>query len=156
MFKCGAIISTNLIHFHVTFVHCALCILHPISIYGMLGYTVTRSWTYIHLFLSQMSINLSTPTPPLRLKRVDFEDSHNTDTFKCKRRRLSQPPSPGLAPCLRPLSQTLEQPGSEKHHVSRIGPYILLEATEGAQTFRAVHQVTEQEYTCKVSIDSSL
>ncbi|XP_051768116.1 tribbles homolog 3 [Ctenopharyngodon idella] len=97
-----------------------------------------------------MSMNLSTPTPPLRLKRVDFEDSHNTDTFKCKRRRLSQPPSPGLAPCLRPLSQSLEQPGAEKHHVSRIGPYILLEATEGAQTFRAAHQVTEQEYTCKV------
>lgn len=103
-----------------------------------------------------MSVNLSTPTPPLRLKRLDFEDSHNTDTFKCKRRRLSQPPSPGLAPCLRPLSQSLEQPGSEKHHVSRIGPYILLEATEGAQTFRAVHQVTEQDYTCKVSIDASV
>lgn len=103
------------------------------------------------LSLSQMSVNLSSPTP-LRLKRVDFEDAHNTDTFKCKRRRLSQPPSPGLAPCLRPLSQSQEQPGSDKHNVSRIGPYVLLEAVEGAQTFRAVHQVTEQEYTCKVSI----
>ncbi|XP_030632163.1 tribbles homolog 3 [Chanos chanos] len=97
-----------------------------------------------------MSLNVSSPAFPPRLKRVDFEDSQNTDTFKCKRRRLNQPPSPGLAPCLRPLTQTSDHVGSEKHCVSCIGPYILLEATEGAQTYRAVHRVTEQEYTCKV------
>ncbi|MBN3306256.1 TRIB2 protein, partial [Amia calva] len=34
--------------------------------------------------------------------------------------------------------------------VSRVGPYILLEASEGAHSYRAVHSVTEQEYTCKV------
>lgn len=99
---------------------------------------------------SEMSLNLTTPTLPLRLKRVDFEDSHDPDAFKCKRPRLSQPPSPGLAPCLRPLSQSHDPPGPEKHCVSQIGPYILLELTEGTQTYRAVHRVTEQEYTCKV------
>ncbi|XP_007228622.2 tribbles homolog 3 [Astyanax mexicanus] len=97
-----------------------------------------------------MSVNLATPTLPLRLKRVDCDDSHATETLKCKRRRLSQPPSPGLAPCLRPLTQSSEPSGPENHLVSSIGSYVLLEATEGTQTFRAVHRVTEQEYTCKV------
>lgn len=105
----------------------------------------------VYVCFLQMSLNLTTPTPPLRLKRVDFEDSHDPDAFKCKRPRLSQPPSPGLAPCLRPLSQSHGPTGSEKHCVSHIGPYILLELTEGTQTYRAVHRVTEQEYTCKVS-----
>ncbi|XP_076860367.1 tribbles homolog 3 [Brachyhypopomus gauderio] len=97
-----------------------------------------------------MSVNLSTPTLPLSLKRVDCEDSHSTDPPKCKRRRLSQPPSPGLAPCLRPLNHSTEHVGPDCHPVSSIGPYILLEATEGTQTYRAVHRVTEQVYTCKV------
>ncbi|XP_069035533.1 tribbles homolog 3 [Lepisosteus oculatus] len=98
-----------------------------------------------------MSVNLQ-PAPralPLRLKRLDFEDPLDSDTPKCKRPRLSQPPSPGLAPCLRPLAQSPSPSGAE-HRVSCIGPYILLEAAEGAGSFRAVHRVTEQEYTCKV------
>nr|XP_015220531.1 PREDICTED: tribbles homolog 3-like [Lepisosteus oculatus] len=99
---------------------------------------------------ARMSVNLQ-PAPralPLRLKRLDFEDPLDSDTPKCKRPRLSQPPSPGLAPCLRPLAQSPSPSGAE-HRVSCIGPYILLEAGEGAGSFRAVHRVTEQEYTCK-------
>lgn len=98
-----------------------------------------------------MSVNLSAPAIPLRLKRVDCDESQNTHALKCKRRRLSQPPSPGLAPCLRPQTPSTEQTGPEKVCVSSIGPYVLLEATEGTQTYRAVHRVTEQEHTCKVS-----
>ncbi|XP_028855046.1 tribbles homolog 3 [Denticeps clupeoides] len=98
-----------------------------------------------------MSVNLVTPTLPLRLKRVDFEDAHDSGAFKCKRPRLSQPPSPGLAPCLRPLSQSPGPADPGDHCVSRIGPYVLLEPTEGTQTYRAVHHVTEQEYICKVT-----
>ncbi|XP_062842634.1 tribbles homolog 3 isoform X2 [Trichomycterus rosablanca] len=97
-----------------------------------------------------MSVNISTPALPPPLKRVDCEDSHSTHAPKCKRRRLSQPPSPGLAPCLRPQTQIPEQAGPGKLCVSSIGPYVLLEATENSQTYRAVHRVTEQEYTCKV------
>lgn len=105
---------------------------------------------HVCVFL-QMSLNLTTPSLPLRLKRVDFEDPQDSDAFKCKRPRLSQPPSPGLAPCLRPLSQSHGPAGPEKHCVSHIGPYVLLELTEGTHTYRAVHRITEQEYTCKVS-----
>lgn len=97
-----------------------------------------------------MSLNLRTPSLPLRLKRVDFEDPQDPDAFKCKRPRLSQTPSPGLAPCLRPLSQSHGPPVPEKHCVSHIGPYVLLELIEGTHTYRAVHRITEQEYTCKV------
>ncbi|KAJ8259567.1 hypothetical protein GJAV_G00170910 [Gymnothorax javanicus] len=99
-----------------------------------------------------MSVNLQTAqrTLPLRLKRLEFEDPLDPDTLKCKRPRLSLPPSPGLAPCLRPLTQSPNPGGAEQHCVSRIGPYILLEASEGTQTYRAVHSVTEAEFTCKV------
>ncbi|XP_023701207.2 tribbles homolog 3 isoform X1 [Paramormyrops kingsleyae] len=100
----------------------------------------------------EMSVNLQ-PGPctlPLRLKRVDFEESLDADTPKCKRPRLSQPPSPGLAPCLRPLTQSPRPSGGEQPSASRIGPYILLEKMEGSQIHRAVHSVTEKEYTCKV------
>lgn len=96
-----------------------------------------------------MSVNIT--ALPLRLKRVDCEDPHNNYTLKCKRRRLSQPPSPGLAPCLRPQTHSTEHTGPEKLCVSSIGPYILLEATEGTHTYRAIHRITEQEHTCKVS-----
>ncbi|KAG7319108.1 hypothetical protein KOW79_017582 [Hemibagrus wyckioides] len=102
------------------------------------------------LFSSEMSVNITAPALPLRLKRVDCEDPHNNYTLKCKRRRLSQPPSPGLAPCLRPQTHSTEHTGPEKLCVSSIGPYILLEATEGTHTYRAIHRITEQEHTCKV------
>lgn len=102
-----------------------------------------------------MSVNLSVPVLPLQLKRVDCEDTDNTHALKYKRRRLSQPPSPGLAPCLRPQTQSTGHTGPEKLCVSSIGSYILLEATEGTQTFRAIHCITEQEHTCKVSSLSS-
>lgn len=103
----------------------------------------------------QMSVNLSAPALPMQLKRVDCEDHQNTHTLKCKRRRLSQPPSPGLAPCRRPQTHKTDHTSPEKPCLSSIGPYILLEATEGTQTYRAVHRTTEQEYTCKVSSLSS-
>ncbi|KAJ8259261.1 hypothetical protein COCON_G00182730 [Conger conger] len=101
---------------------------------------------------NEMSVNLQTAprTLPLRLKRLEFEDPLDTDTLKCKRPRLSLPPFPGLAPCLRPLTQSPSPGSAEQHCVSRIGPYILLEATEGTQTYRAVHSVTEAEFSCKV------
>lgn len=100
-----------------------------------------------------MSVNVQTAprTLPLRLKRLELEDPLDTDSLKCKRPRLSLPPSPGLAPCLRPLTQSPTPGSAEQPCVSRIGPYILLEATEGAQTYRAVHSVTEAEFSCKVS-----
>ncbi|KPP57733.1 tribbles3-like [Scleropages formosus] len=99
-----------------------------------------------------MSVNMQSGpyTLPLRLKRVDFEEPLDGDAPKRKRPRLSQPPSPGLAPCLRLRTQSLSAGGPEQPCASRIGPYILLEMTEGTHTHRAVHSVTEKEYTCKV------
>uniref|UniRef100_A0AAZ3NQI4 Protein kinase domain-containing protein n=2 Tax=Oncorhynchus tshawytscha TaxID=74940 RepID=A0AAZ3NQI4_ONCTS len=100
-----------------------------------------------------MSVNISSPAPaptrPLRLKRLELDDPQDdTEALKCKRPRLSLPPSsPGLAPCLRPLSHSAD---SDQHCVSCIGPYVLLEPTEGTETYRAFHRVTEQEYTCRV------
>ncbi|KAK1157671.1 hypothetical protein AOXY_G23807 [Acipenser oxyrinchus oxyrinchus] len=85
-------------------------------------------------------------TLPLRLKRLDFEDPKDTDTPKCKRPRFSQPPS---SPGLPPLSQS-PCPGVPDHSISRVGPYVLLEATEGGHSYSAVHSITEREYTCKV------
>lgn len=98
-----------------------------------------------------MSVNLSALALPLQLKRVDCEDPHNNHSLKCKRRRLSQPSSPGLAPCLQPQTLSTEHTGQEKPCVSSIGPYVLLEATDGTHTYRAIHRTTEQEHTCKVS-----
>uniref|UniRef100_A0AAZ3QVI0 Protein kinase domain-containing protein n=2 Tax=Oncorhynchus tshawytscha TaxID=74940 RepID=A0AAZ3QVI0_ONCTS len=102
-----------------------------------------------------MSVNISpapAPTRPLRLKRLELDDPQDyTEALKCKRPRLSLPPSsPGLAPCLRPLRHSPGPVGADHHCVSCIGPYVLLEPTEGTETYRAVHRVTEQEYTCKV------
>lgn len=104
-----------------------------------------------------MSVNISpapAPTRPLRLKRLELDDPQDyTEALKCKRPRLSLPPSsPGLAPCLRPLRHSPGPVGSDHHCVSCIGPYLLLEPTEGTETYRAIHRVTEQEYTCKVCI----
>ncbi|MGH0171103.1 UNVERIFIED_CONTAM: hypothetical protein FKN15_060129 [Acipenser sinensis] len=97
----------------------------------------------------KMSLNeqqTASRTLPLRLKRLDFEDLTDTDTPKCKHPRFSQPPS---SPGLPPLSQS-PCPGVSDHSISRVGPYVLLEATEGGHSYSAVHSVTEQEYTCKV------
>lgn len=96
-----------------------------------------------------MSLNkqqTASRTLPLRLKRLDFEDPKDTDTPKCKRPCFSQPPS---SPGLPPLSQS-PCPGVSDHSISRVGPYVLLEATEGGHSYSAVHSVTEREYTCKV------
>uniref|UniRef100_A0A8C0IVN6 Tribbles pseudokinase 3 n=1 Tax=Chelonoidis abingdonii TaxID=106734 RepID=A0A8C0IVN6_CHEAB len=70
-------------------------------------------------------------------KRLDFEDTADSEPSKPKRPRLA--PVSGLTPCLQPLVQS-----------PRIGPYILLEPREGGHSYRAVHRHTETEYSCKV------
>ena len=101
----------------------------------------------------QMSVNLTsspaTSAPPLCLKRAGLDDPEQ-EVQKHKRPRLAPPPFPGLAPCLRPRSHSPAPPCADSQCVSSIGPYILLEPCEGAETFRAIHRVTEQQYTCKV------
>ncbi|XP_062327151.1 tribbles homolog 3 [Osmerus eperlanus] len=100
-----------------------------------------------------MSVNLtSTPAtsaPLLCLKRAGLDDPEQ-EVQKHKRPRLAPPPCTGLAPYLRPRSHSPVPPCADSHCVSSIGPYILLEPCEGAETFRAIHRVTEQQYTCKV------
>lgn len=100
-----------------------------------------------------MSVKLSaTPAPlapPPCLKRAGF-DEPDQEVLKCKRPRLLPPPCPGLSACPRPRSHRPAPPDSDCQCVSTIGPYVLLEPGEGAETYRAVHRVTEQQYTCKV------
>lgn len=84
---------------------------------------------------------------PTRKKKLD--DGSSLEAPKAKRLCTKQSPSPGLAPCLHPVIQAFGSPEAEPH-VAIIGQYILLEAIEGSQTFRAVHRHTEQEFTCKV------
>ncbi|XP_006010599.1 tribbles homolog 3 [Latimeria chalumnae] len=98
-----------------------------------------------------MSINVQQTLPniSLRKKPLEFDDGADSESPKSKCPRLSQPLSPGLAPCLRLLPETPSSSG-DKSGVSRIGPYILLEALEGRNTHRVVHSITEEEYTCKV------
>nr|XP_056701147.1 tribbles homolog 3 [Euleptes europaea] len=82
-----------------------------------------------------------------RKKRLDFDGVSEGDGPQTKRPRLG--PLPGPTPCLQPLAHSL--PAKEQDFgVSQIGPYLLLEATEGGRCYRAVHRHTEAEYTCKV------
>lgn len=100
-----------------------------------------------------MSVNLTSASaasaPPLCLKRAGLDDPEQ-EVLKCKRPRLAPPPCPGLAPCIRPHSHSPAPPSADSQCVSSIGPYVLLEPCEGAETYRAIHRVTEQQYTCKV------
>ncbi|XP_063003491.1 tribbles homolog 3 [Elgaria multicarinata webbii] len=82
-----------------------------------------------------------------RNKRLDFDDASEADIPEAKRPRLGL--LPGLAPCLQPLAHCPPAPDQESK-VSQIGPYVLLEATDGGRCYRAVNRHTEAEYTCKV------
>ncbi|XP_048351879.1 tribbles homolog 3 [Sphaerodactylus townsendi] len=83
----------------------------------------------------------------LQKKRLDFDDASEGDDPQPKRPRLG--PLPRLTPCLQPLA--LSSPATDQDlRVSQIGPYLLLETTEGGRCYRAVHRHTEAEYTCKV------
>ncbi|XP_037772017.2 LOW QUALITY PROTEIN: tribbles homolog 3 [Chelonia mydas] len=84
---------------------------------------------------------------PLRKKRVDFEDTPDSEASKPKRPRLG--PVSGLTPCLQPLAQP-PCAVDQDSRVLRIGPYILLEPREEGHSYRAVHTYTETEYSCKV------
>ncbi|XP_042320734.1 tribbles homolog 3 [Sceloporus undulatus] len=83
----------------------------------------------------------------LRKKRLDIDDASGADDPQPKR----QCPNPvqGLAPCLQPLACSPPIPDQDPR-VSQIGPYLLLEPTEGGCCYRAVNRQTEAEYTCKV------
>ncbi|XP_077192132.1 tribbles homolog 3 [Paroedura picta] len=83
----------------------------------------------------------------LQKKRLDFDDASEGDVPQQKRPRLA--PLPGPTPCLQPLAQS-PPAASQDLGVSQIGPYLLLEASEGGRCYRAVHRHTEAEYTCKV------
>ncbi|KAM4612506.1 tribbles homolog 3 [Polymixia lowei] len=94
-----------------------------------------------------MSVGVATARSQLCLKRL--LDEPQDHFLKCKRTRLTPPPSsPGLSPCLRPRSPAPQQTHSQS--LSSIGPYFLIEPYEGAETYRAVHKHTQQQYTCKV------
>ncbi|XP_060089175.1 tribbles homolog 3 [Heteronotia binoei] len=80
-------------------------------------------------------------------KRLDFDDAPEGDGPQRKRPRLG--PLPGPTPCLQPLANPPPAPEQDLG-VSQIGPYLLLEATEGERCYRAVRRDTEAEYTCKV------
>ncbi|XP_066479958.1 tribbles homolog 3 [Tiliqua scincoides] len=80
-------------------------------------------------------------------KQLDVDDVSEAAFPEPKRPRFS--PLPVLAPCLQPLACS-PPPTAQDTRVSRLGPYILLEAMEGGCCYRAVHRHTEAEYTCKV------
>ncbi|XP_026579043.1 tribbles homolog 3 [Pseudonaja textilis] len=64
-----------------------------------------------------------------------------------KRPRVEKLPGPSR--CLQPLPQC--PPATDEGlTITQIGPYILLEPTEGGCTYRAVNRHTEAELTCKV------
>ncbi|XP_034979701.1 tribbles homolog 3 [Zootoca vivipara] len=81
-------------------------------------------------------------------QRLDLDDASETSIPEAKRPRLSLLPSP--SPCLQPLASSLLPATDRESRISQIGPYILLEATEGGRCYRAVDRHTEAEYTCKV------
>ncbi|KAJ6655847.1 hypothetical protein lerEdw1_004617 [Lerista edwardsae] len=82
-----------------------------------------------------------------RKKQLDVDDVPEAAFPEPKRPRLGL--LPGLTPCLQPLARS-PPPAAQDARVSRLGPFILLEATEGGSCYRAVHRYTEAEYTCKV------
>nr|XP_060627844.1 tribbles homolog 3 [Anolis sagrei ordinatus] len=84
----------------------------------------------------------------LRKKRLDIEDTTSTAENPQPKRRCLDPVE-GRTPCLQPLA--CSPPAQDQDpRVSQIGPYVLLEPTEGGRCFRAVNRQTEAEYTCKV------
>uniref|UniRef100_A0A8C3XI09 Tribbles pseudokinase 3 n=2 Tax=Chelydra serpentina TaxID=8475 RepID=A0A8C3XI09_CHESE len=96
-----------------------------------------------------MSLNVQVipVVSPLRKKRLDFEDTPDSEASKPKRPRLG--PVSGLTPCLQPLAQS-PCAVDQDSRVLQIGPYILLEPREEGHSYRAVHRHTETEYSCKV------
>ncbi|XP_053724855.1 tribbles homolog 3-like [Synchiropus splendidus] len=52
-----------------------------------------------------------------------------------------------LAPCL-PRSTSPKSDGNQS--LGKVGPYVLLERCEGEDTYRAVHALTQQPFTCQV------
>ncbi|XP_061486836.1 tribbles homolog 3 isoform X2 [Rhineura floridana] len=84
---------------------------------------------------------------PEKKQRLDFDDASQAGTPEAKRPRLG--PLPGLTPCLQLLARPLPAKDQDSR-ISQIGPYILLEASDGGCCYRAVHRHTEAEYTCKV------
>lgn len=96
-----------------------------------------------------MSLNVQVipVASPLKKKRLDFEDTPDSEPSKPKCPRLG--PVSGLPPCLQPLAQSPRAVEQDSRDL-QIGPYILLEPREGGHSYRAVHRHTEAEYSCKV------
>ncbi|XP_028667821.1 tribbles homolog 3 [Erpetoichthys calabaricus] len=96
-----------------------------------------------------MSVSLQMASRTLQKKRLDLEDPADVEGPKLKRPRLAQLPSPSLTPCLQaPIESPVVE--AKNQSICSIGPYVLLEATEGAQCYWAVHRSSEEQYTCKV------
>ncbi|KAM3834048.1 tribbles homolog 2-like [Diretmus argenteus] len=94
-----------------------------------------------------MSVGVATARSHVCLKRLSDEPQDNF--LKCKKACLAAPPSsPGLSSCFRPRSPAPQPIHSQS--LSSIGPYFLVEPCNGAETYRAVHTHTQQQYTCKV------
>ncbi|XP_069006119.1 tribbles homolog 3 [Embiotoca jacksoni] len=94
-----------------------------------------------------MSMGVATTRSQICLKRLLDEPQDNF--LKCKRARLAPPPpSAGLPPCLRPTSPAPKS--SQNQSPTKVGPYFLFERCEREETFRAVHEHTQQQYTCQV------
>uniref|UniRef100_A0A8C6X192 Tribbles pseudokinase 3 n=1 Tax=Naja naja TaxID=35670 RepID=A0A8C6X192_NAJNA len=95
----------------------------------------------------------SSPPPPSSLLL-----STNLTPFCCEKGSKAGGPAPkrprveklpGPSRCLQPLPQG--PPATDQSlTIAQIGPYILLEPTEGGRTYRAVNRHTEAELTCKV------
>ncbi|XP_032073117.1 tribbles homolog 3 [Thamnophis elegans] len=80
-------------------------------------------------------------------RRLCCEKASKAGGSAPKRPRVDKLPGP--SPCLQPLPQG--PPAADRGlTITRIGPYVLLEPTEGGRTYRAVNRHTEAELTCKV------
>nr|XP_019952050.1 PREDICTED: tribbles homolog 2-like [Paralichthys olivaceus]XP_019952051.1 PREDICTED: tribbles homolog 2-like [Paralichthys olivaceus] len=94
-----------------------------------------------------MSMSVATAQSQMCLKRLLDEPQENF--LKCKRPRLAPPPlAPGLSPCVR--SRNHAPKSSQSQSPSRVGSYFLFERCEGEETYRAVHEHTQQQFTCQV------
>ncbi|XP_061582957.1 tribbles homolog 3 [Cololabis saira] len=94
-----------------------------------------------------MSMAVATTKSQLCLKRL--LDQPQEDLLKRKQARLEPPPpSTGLSPCLTHPNPTPKS--SHRQPPSKVGPYLLFEHCEREDTYRAVHEQTQQQYTCQV------
>lgn len=93
-----------------------------------------------------MSVGVATAKSQRCLKRL--LDEPRGALPKHKRICLAPPSTENsLSPCLPQSPSPKSDPNPSP---VRVGPYVLLERCEGEETYRAVHALTQQPYTCQV------